>query len=364
MTERRIMPTGFFIKRYLKANNISQRDLAVASGYTEKQISLIINGEVDVSMRFASAISSCIPGLDADYILRYAKKYKEQTENDRLFLEKNEYKKISKELFFSKVFKHITSDPVEQTNIVLDSFGLSTLSDVWNFLEHDRDRHVVFSRDYSKLSDKDNVVVKLWTQAVSNQILMIEDDRFFVGCEMVRKIIIDNKDLLAVSNSEDLILNIEYICEKCGIHIAFSHAAPATYIRGLSFSKDGQIFMVLTDRFKRVENVIFAFIHEMIHIIRGDISVDNEAIRCIELDDNSEMDIDKVAANFLIPNEIYYKFITDSKNVSIGDLVNIARAAGSTIGLVVNRYHHETKDYTKFWQYLNEFKIETDVFGD
>lgn len=364
MTVRRIMPTSSFIKRYLKANNISQRDLSIASGYTEKQVSLIMNDEVEVSPRFAHAIASCVEGLDADFIIQYAKRYKEQLENDRLFLELNDYKKYSKELCFGKVFKHISNDPVEQTNIVLESYGMNKLNDVWNHIQADNAATVVYSKDQSKLSDKDNIVVKLWTKAVMNQITMLEEPRTFVGNEKVKQILKDNKDLLAVSNSEDLILNIEYICEKCGIHVAFSHTAPTTYIRGLSFSTNGQIFIILTDRFKRVENVVFAFAHEMMHVVRKDIDDKHESIRFIDLDESDELEVDEEAAEYLIPKAIYLKYINSSRTPTISDLIGVSKESNTTIGLVVSRYHRESKDYTKFWQYLNEFKIENDIFGN
>lgn len=364
MTDRRIMPTSSFIKRYLKANNISQKDLAIASGYTEKQVSLIMNDEVEVSPRFARAIASCIQGLDADFIIRYAKKYKEQLENDKTFLSNNNYDKFSKCLFFNKVFKYISSDPVEQTNIILDSYGKKSLNEVWNYIQQDNNLKLVYSKDQSKLTDKDNIVVKLWTKAVMNQIIALEDDRLFVGREKVKEIFENNKDLLAVSNSEDLILNIEYICKKCGIYVGFSHTAPTTYIRGLSFSMNGKIFIVLTDRFKRVENVVFAFAHEMIHIIRGDIDDKVETIRFIDLDEFDELDVDKDAAEYLIPKKIYEKYIGNKSVPTISDLINVSKESNTTIGLVVCKYHHESKDYTKFWQYLNEFKIGNDIFGN
>lgn len=364
MAIRRIMPTSSFIKRYLKANNISQKDLSIASGYTEKQVSLIMNDEVEVSPRFARAISSCVPGLEADFIIRYAKRYKEQLERDKEFLEKNNFKELSRELCFHKVFKHISSDPVEQTQIILSSYNLSTLYDVWDYLKKDQSMEVVYSKDQSKLEDKDNIAVKLWTKAVMNQLIALEDDRQFVGREKTKNILCNNKDLFAVSNSEDLILNIEYICKKCGIHVAFSHTAPTTYIRGLSFSLNGQIFIVLTDRFKRVENVIFAFIHEMVHIINGDINVEKETIRFIDLDELNEKSVDEAAADYLIPTNIYKKYIGCNRVPSITDLINVSKESNSTIGLVVSRYHYESKDYTKFWQYLNEFKIKNDVFGN
>lgn len=364
MTDRRIMPTSSFIKRYLKANNISQKDLSIASGYTEKQVSLIMNDEVEVSPRFARAIASCIQGLDADFIIRYAKKYKEQLENDKTFLSNNNYDKFSKCLFFNKVFKYISGDPVEQTNIILDSYGKNSLNEVWNYIQQDNNLKLVYSKDQSKLTDRDNIVVKLWTKAVMNQIIDLEDDRVFAGREKVKEIFENNKDLLAVSNSEDLILNIEYICKKCGIYVGFSHTAPTTYIRGLSFSMNGKIFIVLTDRFKRVENVVFAFAHEMIHIIRGDIDDKVETIRFIDLDESDELDVDEEAAEYLVPKKIYEKYIGNKNAPILSDLINISKESNTTIGLVVCKYHHESKDYSKFWQYLNEFKIDNDIFGN
>ena len=365
MTERRIMPTSSFIKRYLKANNISQKELAKASGYTEKQISLIMNDEVEVSPRFAHAISICIPGLEEDYIMRYATRYKEQLKEDKVFLEKNDYKKFSKEMSFNKVFKHISDDPVEQIDILLSSYNLSTLHEVWHYLLTTNQKlNIVYSKDQSKLSEKDNIVIKLWSKAIMNQIIMLDDNRCFVGRERAKQILIKNKDLLTVSNSEDLITNIEYICEQCGIHVAFSHTAPTTYVRGLSFSMNGQMFIVLTDRFKRVENVVFAFVHEMIHIIRGDLDDQHEAIRFIDLDESNERDVDDEAAEFLIPKRIYVKYIKDNEEPTISDLINVSKESNTTIGLVVSKYHHDSHEYTRYWQYLNNFKIEIDIFGN
>lgn len=362
MMNRRILPTSSFIKRYLKANNVSQRDLHLASGYSEKQISLIMHDKLPVTKKFAKALCKCIPGLDEDYVLNYSKKYQEQLKNDAEFLNKNNYAKNSKTLKLNQAFKNITSDPVEQTTILLDVFKKDNLNDVVSIINNNFANSicVAYSKDRSKVTDNDNVVVDIWTKIIINQLKLFEQDRVFVGTEKTKAILYENKDLLSTSDSYDLIKNIEYICEQCGIHVAFCHAAPTSYIRGLSCSHCGQIYVVLTDRFRKIEYVVFAFVHEMMHIISGDIKQDNDFIRIIDIEE--ECNIDKMASAFLI-NKHLFKFYKND-NTKIDDLFKIAKESNTSIGIVVSKYQYDTKDYQSYWQYLNSFTIERDLFGN
>lgn len=360
---RRILPTSSFIKRYLKANKVSQRDLHLASGYSEKQISLIMHDKTPVTRKFAHALSECVPGLDEDYILNYSNKYQEQLKNDEKYLIKNNYKKNSKILRLNQAFKNITADPVEQTSILLETFNKDNLDEVVSTFGKKQKNVpcVVFSKDQSKVTDSDNVVVDIWTKIIVNQLSLFEENRKFVGVEKAKKIMEENKDLLSTTDSSELIQNISYICEQCGIHVAFCHAAPTSYIRGLSFSSNGQIYIVLTDRFKKIEYVVFAFVHEIMHILNGDIKTDGESIRVIDIEGERTTDI--LASNYLI-NENLFNSIIRNTNHEIEDLYRIARESNVSIGIVVSKYQHDTNDYQKFWQYLNTFTIQRDLFGN
>lgn len=359
--DRRILPTSSFIKRYLKANKISQYDLHLASGYSEKQISLIMHDKVPVTRKFAQALSECIPGLDEEYILNYSNKYQEQLRNDSDFLKKNNYSKHAKELKLNQVFKNVTSDPVEQTKILLEAYNQNNLDNIIPIINQQSRAMspVVYSKDQSKVTDDDNVVVNIWTKVIINQLNLFEDNRQFVGAEKARQILSENKDLLSVTDSNDLIQNIEYICEECGIYVAFCRAAPTSYIRGLSFSSNGHIYIVLTDRFKKIEYVVFAFVHEMMHILNGDINSENEIIRITDIEAERKTDLE--ASNFLI-NDKTYNSILKNKQLEIEDLYKIARESNVSLGVVVLKYQHDTNEYQKFWQYLNSFSIQKDLF--
>ena len=66
---------------------------------------------------------------------------------------------------------------------------------------------------------------------------------------------------------------------------------------------NGQIFIVLNDRFKKIENVVFAFVHKMTHIVRGDIDDKHDTIRFIEFTESNENDVDEESSEFLIPKK-------------------------------------------------------------
>ena len=143
-------------------------------------------------------------------------------------MKNNNYKEVAKKLKFSHVFKHITSDPVEQTKIMLAAYSCSNLNLIPEHIKTSNNNcQLIFSKDQSKIGDTDNLVVDIWTKAVMNQILLLEAKKNFVGKETVKNILYVNKDLLSTTNSSELISNIRYICDECGIHVAFTHAAPA-----------------------------------------------------------------------------------------------------------------------------------------
>ena len=62
----------------------------------------------------------------------------------------------------------------------------------------------------------------------------------------------------------------------------------------------------------------------MIHIIRGDIDDKVETIRFIDLDESDELDVDEDAAEYLIPQKIYEKYIGNKNAPAISDLINIS----------------------------------------
>lgn len=360
----RIKPIGAVLKGYMAANNVSQRKLCEITGYQEKQISLILNDKTSITPKFAKAFSNAIPGVSEDFILDYYSAYKKQCESDKEFLEKNNYKENAKKYSFSKVFKRIDSDPVIQVDRVNEAFGIDNLNDLDIRMANDQlFNEVSFSKDVSKLNDTDNKVVTIWTKVAMKQMMVGEEKREFVGVNEAKRIIKENKELLNVTDSSDLIANIEYICNECGIHIGFSKSVPTTYIRGLSFSIDGQLFIILTDRFKRVEYVVFAFVHEMEHIFNGDITIEKECIRYEDDRVNLEEKADECARDFLIGPECY-SLIKDINNPRLSEIYNVANKARCSIGTVIARIHHDTKNYQQYWQYLNSFEIEMDMFGN
>lgn len=360
----RIKPIGTVLKGYMVANNVSQRKLCELTGYQEKQVSLILNNKATVTPKFAKAFSNAVPGVSEDFVLDYYFAYKQQCESDKDFLEKNNYKENAKKYCFNKVFKKIDSDPVSQVKRVNEAFEIENLNKLDIRISNDKlFNEVSFSKDASKSNNNDNEVVTIWTKIAMKQIMIGEEKRDFVGVKEAKRILEENKELLNVTDSSDLIVNIKYICKECGIHVGFSKSAPTTYIRGLSFSLGGQLFIILTDRFKRVEYVVFAFVHEIEHILNGDITIEKECIRYEDDRKEQEEKADTNARDFLI-NPDYYTLINDINSPKLLDIHCVAKKARCSIGIVITMIHYDTKNYQQYWQYLNPFRIDIDMFGN
>jgi len=348
----------------MEANRVSQKQLSNLTGYTEKQVSLILNDKSPVTTRFAQAIEKAVDGIKSEFILEYYRNYQEQLKRDKEYLDGNKYQQISKEFDFKKIFKMISADPVEQTQRILEALEINSLVDMPHIIKNQPIYNsAVFSKDASKLTTFDNKLLTIWAKLAMKQIMIGEARKKFVGRNDAISILKENKELLNVTDSFDLITNVKYICDLCGVHVGFSKTAPTTYVRGMSFSLDGQLFIILTDRFKKIEYVVFAFVHEMFHIINGDIGVDSETVRIMDELPNAEDFANVCAKNYLIPDE-YYKLIEQKEKYGFSDIFRVAQLSHCSVGLVVSRLQHDKSDYTANWNLLNSFKIDSDIFGN
>jgi len=70
------VPTGTILKEYLLANNITQKDLSIKSGVSEKYISNLINGETKMTEEFAIALEKIFKDVPAMFWLNLEAKYR------------------------------------------------------------------------------------------------------------------------------------------------------------------------------------------------------------------------------------------------------------------------------------------------
>jgi len=363
----KLVNPGILIKDYLDANGVTQTQLAKLTGYSEKQISLILNDKSPLTKAFAEALEEELPGNSAAFWLRYAEKFQEQELKEASELNGLDYKAWDSKFHLAKLFKKMPFiGKTDQINLVKDAIGINSLNDKFSH-RFVYDNNVVFLRDESKCGKENREYLDLWLSvAVHLDSLRADSEkRMFVGKDALSSLLAKYKPLWQTTNSEQLIANISYFASAAGIRVILCNSAPLTYVRGATFPYKGEICIVLTNRFKTIEYVVFAFVHELMHITNGDVSLDKEHTEILDEGGIGEAVISGVAKNYFVSPGRYKELRSLCKNSTLPPrgkemLFGIAREEKTTPGMLVTFLQHDKGiNYSSFRECIHPFYLST-----
>lgn len=103
----RMVCTGRIIKDYLEARDVTQKQLHIRTGISERHISKVLHGHARLTEEFALKLEKVISGVPASYWLNYEAKYREQVARDEEAKEigKWDLKSLKKRFYFQRFFK-------------------------------------------------------------------------------------------------------------------------------------------------------------------------------------------------------------------------------------------------------------------
>jgi plasmid maintenance system antidote protein VapI len=298
----RLVSPGTLIKDYLHDNEVTQTQLAELTGYSEKQVSLILNDKSPVTKSFAEALETELPGTSSAFWLRYAGKFQAQESRETAELNGVDYKAWDRKYYLSKLFRKQPSiGKLDQIKLIKDATGVKNLEDdlPCRFVYGS---NVAFLRNESKCGESNREYLDLWFSLVVylDSLNLNREKQTFKGKEALASLLKEHKALWETANSEQLIANVAYFASQVGIHVIFCDSAPTTYVRGAAFPYEGEICLVLTNRFKSIEYVIFAFVHELMHIINGDVSLDKKDANLLDEGSIDEAATSGEAKNYFV----------------------------------------------------------------
>lgn len=356
----RLIPTGRLIKEYMSANKIKQMDLARHSGYSEKQISLILTGKASLPEKVADSLSQLIPGTSKDYWINYDTKYQKQVKQEKEAVKKTDYTNIDKRFSLSKIFGSQSYSKLRQLEIAEEAIGSKSIASHYDD-PNGGSLQPVFLRDNEKVSRD---FINMWVDIVLYFRYLSEIEEYeFKGVDYLRSLMQSElKQALYVTDSSSLERNLRHFCKKAGINLILMKNVPTSYIRGMTFPKNGKIYIVLTDRFKSIEFTIFAFVHELEHIVNGDVRIDGHSLQVLEQEFDYEARASRDALSFLLDGS------ADDIRAAIHGTDNITKTicrwadkVNVTPGVIVTILQHgKDIDYSSQRQFLNSYTCTPD----
>ena len=301
-----IIHPGETLAEILEDREMSQRELAVRTGMTEKHVSTVIHGQKGISAAFAKKLEYAL-GIEASFWMNLQANY------DRELLEFEEVNNITEdELGVLKKLKEVIEVWTSfgwldgETNpaaMVLDFrmiFGIS------NLLDTPKISYAAAYRAQCKNNNVDPYVLFAW-QRMCELLTKNIDVADEVDIEKLREMIPDIKQVMFMRTNQ-IQKKLTAIFSECGIAFRIVPNFTGAPVQGfIKKTEDGTLILCMTLRQKFADIFWFTLFHEIAHILNGDTR--HEFIDFDSVSGDMESKADSMAGEFLIDSKAYKKFV-------------------------------------------------------
>ena len=322
------IPPGATIKEQLADRGMSQKEFAIRMNLSEKHVSQLINGKVELTPEVANHLEMVfgIPAsfwnnLEANYRDKLIKANEENTmDADKEILKHMPYQQMAECGWVSK-----TQVLVEKVFNLRKFYEVSELS----ILENSDLMHLACRR--LKITDKSDAELLAFAQEA--KIKAREIDTSKINIERLKKLIPKIKDMTRKDLNEFSTDLIDLLA-GCGIALVILPSLKGSYLHGVTFKDGKKIVIGITNRGKYADRFWFSLFHELGHILLGHLSLENGTSEADEEAANN------FARNRLIPQAMFDCFVR--AGVFTRDaLLSFAKEIAIDPGIVVGRLQKE-----------------------
>lgn len=301
-----IIHPGETLAEVIEDREMTQRELAVRTGMTEKHISTVIHGQKSISAAFARKLEYAL-GIETSFWMNLQANY------DRELLEFEELNNITEEeIEILKNLKEVTEvwtsfgwldGEANPAAMVLDYrmiFGIS------NLLDTPKISYAAAYRAQSKNTNVDPYVLFAW-QRMCELLTKNTDIADEVDVEKLRLRIPDIKKVMFM-RANQIQRKLSDIFSECGIAFKIVPNFTGAPVQGfIKKTEDGVLILCMTLRQKFADIFWFTLFHEIAHILNGD--TEHEFIDFDSVSGDREAKADRMAGEFLIDSKEYKAFV-------------------------------------------------------
>ena len=338
-------PPGATIKEQLVERGMSQKEFAQRMDMSEKHISRLINGEVQLTPDMAMRLEMVL-GVPAQFWSRLESIYREklakasaenEMEADIELVKKFPYKEMSKNgwvpetnkatekvVYLRKYFEVVQLGLLQGT--LIPGIACRRLAD------HEK-------ADYALIA---------WAQKAKLEARQINTKP--ISINKLSKMIPHIRTMTR-ENPGTFCGELANMLADCGIAIIFLPHIGGSFLHGATFYDGSKIVMGLTVRGKDADRFWFSLFHEIAHIIYGHIGQPTGT------SDADESAADEFAKETLIPSKEFDSFIAKN-DFSKPSIVQFANAVEIDAGIVVGRLQKEGYiEYSWYNDLKTKYKI-------
>lgn len=338
-------PPGATIREQLNDRGMSQKEFAVRMDMSEKHISKLINGEVQLTPEVAVRLEVVL-GIPAKFWNNLEAIYREKLIKVKAENAMDADKALAKQLPYSEMAKFgwipETRDLKEKVINLRKYFEVVELS----LLENKQVTRIACRR--LAVTEKSDFALMAWAQEA--KILARNIETLPIDIKRLINIIPEIR-YMTVLKPKEFCPKIKRMLSECGIALVFLPHLKGSFLQGVSFLDGNKIVVGLTARGKDADKFWFSLFHELAHIVLGHIGqIDGTT-------DQDENDADMWSRDTLISQKSFADFIgkSDFSTISIQEF---AKTIGIAPGIVVGRLQNE--GYIKY-SMMNELKEHYEI---
>ena len=322
-------PPGATIKEQLEDRGMSQKEFASRMDMSEKHISRLINGEVQLTPDMAYRLEMVL-GLPARFWNNLEAIYREKLAKVEAENALDADKELAKKFPYNEMAKHgwvpDTRDTGERAINLRKFYEVVQLS----MLANSNLLPSIACRRMS-ITEKADYALLAWAQKAKLEARRIHTDPINLsGLEAQ----LDAIRGMTTNDPSVFCPKLISILARCGIALVFLPHIGGSFLHGATFYDKNKIVIGLTVRGKDADKFWFSLFHELGHILLGHLSLENGTSEADEEAANN------FARNRLIPQEMFDCFVR--AGVFTRDaLLSFAKAIAIDPGIVVGRLQKE-----------------------
>lgn len=346
---------GKKIEQLLKTNNMSQKELALRTGVTEKHISTLINGEKNISLSFSKK-------LEYVFILDNNKTFFDlQNQYDSYIHLKEEENNISNEE--KKIFEQLKEpfDYLVKNNNTFVSENNSSFEKIIalrKFLQISNlcllpalSQNIFFRMKKNTNTTINQNVLYMWVKICESFSNRYKLSSIFDSTKLKNSLPLLKKAMFLNSNQYEA--NIFSIFSKCGILFKIVPNFTGAPVQGFieEVSKD-KLIMCVTTRGKRADIFWFTIFHEIAHILNGDYQY--KMVDLVNSSSDKETKADILASNVIMNQNNYQNFINEY-DYSIDAIDKFAKSEKIPMFMVIGKMQKD--NIIEYSQYYDKIPI-------
>lgn len=321
-------PPGATIKEQLIDRGLSQKEFALRMGMSEKHISKLINGDVQLTPEVAVRLEMVL-GVPAKFWNKLEATYREklikanaenEMDSDKELVKKLPYREMSKNGWVPE-----TREATEKVIYLRKYFEVVNLEII-----KDMKLSKIACRRLAE-TEKGNLALLAWAQKAKLEARAIETS--LIDLKTLKEKLPEIRSMTAM-NPADFCPKLIEMLSGCGIALVFLPHIGGSFLHGATFCDGNKIVVGLTVRGKDADKFWFSLFHELGHILLGHINQSDGTT------DEDEEAADNFAKETLIPT-VEFNAFTSLNDFSKTSICSFAQNQNILCGIVVGRLQKE-----------------------